>query len=106
MSIPLNTPPGTLIVCVDDSIRHDLTPWNTRSTDLRGLVRGKVYELAAIEDCGGAPTAVLVGVKRSHQKHHVFKPNGFHVNRFRLAVLPKALTDILTSAPIKTKERA
>lgn len=90
MTISPRTPPGTIVVCRNNSGRAP------------ELTVGKVYTVRSIveaedEDFG----ALLIEVDEIWE----FDEEGqfrwvYHLDRFDLAVLPKEITDILCSVPI------
>ncbi len=92
MTISQHTPPGTHIVCVNDA-------------DTSGaLVKGQVYVLAEVLELeilfGLAPSIYVVTVQGVMCRKCGDHLSIFDRQRFDLAVLPKAITELLTKQPV------
>jgi len=103
MSIPITTPRGTLIVCVDGT--------NSRSFSVPGpiyrwsvnLITGRVYVCGLIlpQAFAASGYAVVLDDVPLRSEFDV----GYDIGRFKLAVLPKSITSLLTTVPLKIEER-
>lgn len=90
------TPPGTLVVCINNG---PIPLPNGKIYDASNLVVGQVYTLDKIiksKPRGTYIAALLVEVSPT-EKGVI----GFKLDRFKPAVLPKCLTELLTTAPVK-----
>lgn len=99
-----HTPPGTLVVCVDDKVKAFLVPIfaGPRCEKLDGLKRGRIYTVRKIIPDSierGSFMVMLVEIDRCN----VVTP-GYDLRRFDIAVLPKCLADIRDAAPINQRE--
>lgn len=99
MTIPANTPPGTLVVYKSHTEPDRWSP-------LPHLAIGRVYTIAEVfddEDQGDSGVN-LVETLAAHQEWHVYGQDEFQFGydrvQFDIAVLPKAITDILTDVPL------
>jgi hypothetical protein len=95
-----HTPPGTKIICVDDSLSDKYVAPHALSRpavgDLDGLRNGDVYTVAEIikdPDAKGGFVVRLEEIMRSCALQG--EPDGFALHRFRYLDLPKCLTDLL-----------
>ena len=94
-----HTPPGTLVVCVNNG---PLVNSHRIIMAAPELVEGRVYTLAHVRRVNHKTFGEYFGV---HLQEVVANPNlcGFNPARFKPAVLPKALTDCLVVENIPTE---
>jgi hypothetical protein len=92
--IPLNTPPGTEIVCIDDDINSHLVAGVNYRKEFC-LSRGTVYTLKRWS-CNelGNPTVHVHELPR----RGITDP-GYDARRFRLLEIPRCLTELLEREP-------
>ena len=94
------TKPGTKVVCIDNS--DALVTFGMSGPFASDVLHvGKVYTILEwLEAPNGALNIFLLEVP-----HRGSGDFGFNRARFRLAELPRVLTDILTAVPIVMRER-
>lgn len=99
-----HTPPGTRIVCVDDVAR---AKYNTSGIiyggGLDGLKSGETYTVHSVVEDPATTIGFNVVVAEISRKG---RRKGFTLERFRYAELPKCLTELLNTTPVRDKELA
>ena len=98
MAISPFTVPGTKIICVDDGDHGRYTdPHMIRVGGMDGLKAGEIYTVERIEYFGfpGREMLACVLVEIRRVKGAYFFTDGFSLERFNLAALPKAILDCL-----------
>ena len=102
--IPLNTPPGTEIVCVDDSPGRWKHPAYVRpSGGMDGLSRGAIYTVRDfVMTVHGVLSVRLNEIARPIRPADVFEV-GFLPERFRLLEVHPSLTALLDANPVDVK---
>jgi hypothetical protein len=99
------TPAGTRIVCIDDNAGGDRFKSNVVSftiPGLDGLRKGNVYTVKCVQPNVASRNGlevVLNEITRSVITGVTYHWEGFALERFELAALPKAITDTLTAYP-------
>lgn len=94
--IPLSTPPGAKIVCVDaEASDKFMPPGAVRAhRGLHGLREGEVYTISrwqVLEYVNIPPVVVLEEITRPHNPSANIVVDGFSPHRFRLAVTPGSI---------------
>lgn len=104
-----HTPPGTRVVCIDADATHQkyASPgFNVRTGpgSLDGLREGEVYTVAEIRPSEVSRIGLCVVLTEIKRPGAPSRGGGYALERFRLAALPKCLTDILTADPIELRK--
>ncbi|MCC0003101.1 MAG: hypothetical protein H6871_09095 [Methylobacteriaceae bacterium] len=99
MTIPLSTTAGTLLVCINADGPVRTLNGDPRPGDSAGLVFKRIYTLRGWHPF--IPEHVLLSeIERSSNGCAL----AFHRARFKVAVLPRQLTELLRTAPLKVAE--
>lgn len=104
------TAPGTLIMCINADIRAFPSPYfkYARNAHLSGLTAGQVYTLRKIIPSKVSRNnfeVILEEIDRGYDPHSRKDEIGFDIGRFKIAQLPKSITSLLTSTPIKNDSK-
>ncbi len=91
--IPTNTPNGTLVVCIEFPL-YPVSTWTGKN-----LVIGNIYTIEnIINGADGFPLVLLKECDNPKVMHRgKYEYIGYNLSMFKIAVLPKSLTDILST---------